>query len=262
VSRPANCRWLNVISCSDGDLKREDVSNEDLSDHDISDHDISGHDISGHDASGHDASGHDASGHDAVGMIELVERMTEAVPRESAGDSLTLPYDLRQKSRQRVCLDSGREAAILLSRGMRLVEGDCLRGADGTLVYVHVAPESVSTARTDDLLRLARACYHLGNRHVALQVGDGWLRYQPDHVLDEMVRGLGLHVTQEEVAFEPERGAYHGHGHADGHGHHSHGADDSAHTHFHSDSHSDEHAHDSDQEADEAPRLEGDRSPS
>ncbi len=259
MSRPANCRWLNVISCSDGDVKREDVSNEDLSGHNIS-----GHDISGHDISGHDISGHDASGHDAVGMIELVERMTEAVPRESARDSLTLPYDLRQKSRQRVCLDSGREAAIVLSRGARLVEGDCLRGAEGTLVYVHAAPESVSAARTDDLLRLARACYHLGNRHVALQVGDGWLRYQPDHVLDEMVRGLGLHVTQEEVAFEPERGAYHGHGHADGHGHHSHGADDSAHTHFHSDSHSDshEHAHDSAEEADEAPRFEGDRSQS
>lgn len=238
MSRPANCRWLNVISCSDGDLKREDVSNEDLS--------------------GHDVSGHNASGHDAVGMIELVERMTEAVPRESAGDSLTLPYDLRQKSRQRVCLDSGREAAILLSRGTRLVEGDCLRGTEGTLVYVHAAPESVSAARTDDLLRLARACYHLGNRHVALQVGDGWLRYQPDHVLDEMVRGLGLHVTQEEVAFEPERGAYHGHGHADGQGHHSHGADDSAHTRLHSH----EHAHDSDEEADEAPRFEGDPSPS
>jgi urease accessory protein len=74
------------------------------------------------------------------------------------------------------------------------------------------APEQVSVARTDDALLLARACYHLGNRHVALQITPGELRYLADHVLDDMVRGLGLAVTQESAPFEPEAGAYsHGH---------------------------------------------------
>ena len=64
---------------------------------------------------------------------------------------------------------------------------------------------------------LARAAYHLGNRHVALQVGSGWLRYLHDHVLDDMVRGLGFEVVVEEAPFEPEAGAYGGHGHSHSH---------------------------------------------
>lgn len=138
-----------------------------------------------------------------------------------AQDTLTLAYDLRQRSRQRVRLDGGRDAAIMLAPGTTLDDGDHLRAADGTVVRVCAALESLSTARTDDPLRLARACYHLGNRHVRLQVGAGWLRYQPDHVLDAMVRGLGLAVTTERARFEPERGAY------GGHGHHHHPADHS-----------------------------------
>ncbi|MFP6654208.1 MAG: urease accessory protein UreE [Myxococcota bacterium] len=142
-------------------------------------------------------------------MMELIEL------REDAGetsDCLTLPYDLRQKSRQRVQLDSGREAAVLLPHGSRLRQGDRLRSSEGDFVQVHAAAEALSTVRTDDLVLLARACYHLGNRHVPLQVGNGWLRYQPDHVLDDMIRGLGLEVTPAQVSFEPERGAYHDHG--------------------------------------------------
>jgi urease accessory protein len=63
--------------------------------------------------------------------------------------------------------------------------------------------------RTADLRWLARAAYHLGNRHVALQIGEGWLRYKHDHVLDEMLHGLGLKVAVEQAPFEPEAGAYH-----------------------------------------------------
>ncbi len=145
-------------------------------------------------------------------MLELIEKVREG----DEGDSLTLTFARRQKSRQRVDLDSGREAAILLPPGSSLADGDLLRSAEGTVVRVVAASETVSTARTDDPMLMARACYHLGNRHVALQVGSGWVRYQPDHVLDEMVRGLGLALAQESASFEPERGAYHGHPH--GHG--------------------------------------------
>ncbi len=144
-------------------------------------------------------------------MLELIEKVQCA---GAADDTLTLPFDLRQKSRQRVRLGSGRQAAVVLSPGTALGDGDWLRAADGTSVLVSAASEPVSMVRADDPVRLARACYHLGNRHVALQVGDGWARYQPDHVLDEMVRGLGLTVVRESACFEPERGAYHGHSHS------------------------------------------------
>jgi urease accessory protein len=161
-------------------------------------------------------------------MIELIERMQGG---GHADDSVTLPYELRQKIRQRLRLDSGREAALVLPPRTTLADGDRLRAVDGTTVRVVAASEDVSVARSDDPLRLARACYHLGNRHVPLQVGPGWARYQPDHVLDEMVRGLGLAVTRETLPFEPERGAYHAkatpaahgeHHHDHGHGHHHH----------------------------------------
>jgi urease accessory protein len=141
-----------------------------------------------------------------------------------ADDTLTLPFELRQKSRQRVRLASGCEAAVLLAPGTMLEDGDCLGSADGTVVRVRAAIETLSTARSDDPLCLARACYHLGNRHVRLQIGSGLVRYQPDHVLDEMVRGLGLTVRQEPARFEPERGAYGGHAHQHPHDH-THAAD-------------------------------------
>ncbi len=158
-------------------------------------------------------------------MLELIEK---APGGGEVDDTVTLSYELRQKSRQRVRLDSGRTAGIILPPGTRLDDGDRLRAADGTAVRVSAATEAVTTARTDDPLRLARACYHLGNRHVPLQVGPGWVRYQPDHVLDEMVHGLGLAVSHESARFEPEGGAYGKHPHrhdgadehATSHGHH------------------------------------------
>lgn len=132
--------------------------------------------------------------------------------RDDAAGTLTLPFELRQKSRLRTQLDDGREVALVLSRGPVLRDGDRLRTEDGTVLRVRSAPEDVSTARSKDALQLARACYHLGNRHVPLQIGDGWLRYARDHVLDAMVRELGLEIVPESVPFEPEGGAY-GHGH-------------------------------------------------
>ncbi|MFP6662921.1 MAG: urease accessory protein UreE [Deltaproteobacteria bacterium] len=156
-------------------------------------------------------------------MLNLTEKCaaTKAFDR-----TLTLSFERRQKSRQRVRLDDGGEAAIVLAPGLSLAEGDHLRASDGTIVRVHAGPEAVTVACAGDPLLLARACYHLGNRHVALQVGEGWVRYQPDHVLDAMVVGLGLAVTHENLPFEPEGGAYggqrlggnEGHNHAHGHG--------------------------------------------
>ena len=120
-------------------------------------------------------------------------------------------------------LDDGREAGIFLQRGRTLRDGDCLSDAEGlVMVRVLAAAERVSTVVGDDGPLLARACYHLGNRHVPLQIDSGRLRYRHDHVLDAMVRGLGLAVVVEDAPFDPEPGAYGGSAHTHGqpaHGH-------------------------------------------
>lgn len=143
-------------------------------------------------------------------MIEVHEIVREPL---AASEQLVLPFELRQRSRLRATTVSGTELALLLPRGTVLRDGDRLRAVNGLIVEVQSAPEAVTTARSDDATLFARACYHLGNRHVPLQVGPGWLRYLADHVLDQMVTELGLAAVHEQAAFEPEAGAYHRHGH-------------------------------------------------
>jgi len=145
-----------------------------------------------------------------------------APPPRLAELSLLLPFAERSKSRLRAVLDSGEEAGLFLERGSVLRHGDLLLTDDGRVVRVQAAPEEVSTVQTNDALLLARACYHLGNRHVPLQIGPGWLRYLHDHVLDDMLRGFGLEVSVARHPFEPEGGAYvtasHAHAHTHSHG--------------------------------------------
>ncbi len=131
-----------------------------------------------------------------------------APPGTESTRSLTLCYESRSKSRLLAKLDDGADVGLFLERGRVLRGGDVLTGPEGLAVLVRAAPEAVSVARSGDGLLLARACYHLGNRHVALQIAAGELRYLADPVLDGMVRGLGLAVQQETAPFEPESGAY------------------------------------------------------
>ena len=145
--------------------------------------------------------------------LALTEVLADDGPHDA---TLTLPFDARQKSRLLTRLDSGEPVGLFLPRGTVLRGGDRLRAADGRVVRVRAAREQVSTVGTPGSLQLLRAAYHLGNRHVPLQIGIGWLRYQRDHVLDALVESLGLEVGHEEVPFEPESGAYGG-------GHHHHG---------------------------------------
>jgi urease accessory protein len=149
-------------------------------------------------------------------MLTLKQRTSDS---RAADARLVLPFELRSKSRLRTVIDTGEEVAILLERGSILRGAEKLLADDGRVVEVVAAEEMVSTVRADDPWQLARISYHLGNRHVALQIGDGWLRYQHDHVLDEMVRGLGSQVEVEQAPFEPEAGAYgsHAHGHSSDH---------------------------------------------
>ena len=130
-------------------------------------------------------------------MLEIRERLApdESTGECPAGGTLTLAFDARQRSRQRVRLDDGREYALLLPRGTVLQHGDRLRDAHGRIVTVCAAKEAVSTAH--------------------------WLRYRHDHVLDDLAIRLGLTVTHEQARFEPESGAYDEGG---GHAHHHHPA--------------------------------------
>jgi urease accessory protein len=150
-------------------------------------------------------------------VLTFAERVpAHPVPEEDCSSSalptLTLPFDGRQKSRFRARLDDGREAAVMLPRGTVLRHGDVLVAEDGTRVSVHAEPERVSVATAADALSALRAAYHLGNRHVPLQIAEEQLIYRHDHVLDAMLEQLGVQVSERLLPFEPETGAY-GHSH-------------------------------------------------
>jgi urease accessory protein len=125
---------------------------------------------------------------------------------------LALPFDARQKSRQRAKLVSGEEVALKLPRGEILRGGDLVTASDGRVIEVVAVPERLLHIECEDL---ARAAYHLGNRHVPVQIGESFLRIAEDHVLEELLRKLGARVSHVEAPFEPEAGAYGG-------GHHQH----------------------------------------
>ncbi len=157
-------------------------------------------------------------------MLRITQRIERPDADSEVSTSLTLPLDQRLKARLRVILDNGQDAGLFLDRGPILRGGSFLRAEDGSIIRVEAAAEPVSVIRTGNGHLLSRACYHLGNRHAPLQILNGEVRYQHDHVLDDMMRGLGLEPQYAELPFEPEPGAYgeHESGHAHGHSH-SHG---------------------------------------
>lgn len=136
---------------------------------------------------------------------------------------LTLPFELRQKSRLLARMENGEEVALVLARGRVLRGGDRVTATDGREVEIVAAAEKLLHIESSELARVA---YHLGNRHVPLQVGRDFLRIAEDHVLEEMVRKLGARVSHVEAPFEPEAGAY-------GHRHDEMGHGGKIHDHFH-----------------------------
>ena len=152
-----------------------------------------------------------------------------------ATDSVALAYDERKRSRLKVTLASGAEAGIFLERGDHLHGGDKLIAEDGSaIVEILAAPEKLIEAVADSPLLFARAAYHLGNRHVPVHIlptdNGGKLRFQTDHVLADMARGLGCAISETEAPFQPESGAY------GGGGHHHHG-DEAEHADLHNPGH-------------------------
>jgi len=149
---------------------------------------------------------------------------------------LKLPFDSRQKSRLKTKLVSGEEVGLILPRGEILRGGDLVTASDGRVIEVVAEPEKLLHIETDSLPKVA---YHLGNRHVAVQVGQTFLRIAEDHVLEEMLKKMGAKVSRVEAPFEPEAGAYAG-------GHHQHdemGHGGKIHDHHHDHDHDHDHKH-------------------
>ncbi len=153
-------------------------------------------------------------------MITFNEVVASDMP---ADYRVELSYHQRVKGRLRVQIAADLDAGIVSSRGEELRHGDKLADASGNILEILAIDEPVSVAQTDSELLFCRACYHVGNRHAEVQIEAGRLVYLRDHVLDEMLNRLGLEVTEQQLPFSPESGAYsegHSHSHSDHHTQH------------------------------------------
>jgi urease accessory protein len=152
--------------------------------------------------------------------MTLTEQSTRLVVEKRLEDSyalarpaaqLTLSYELRQKSRYHVTLDTGEEVGLSLPKGSVLRNGDLLEADNGLIIEVKAANEELSAAFTTNPLLLLRACYHLGHRHVPIQITESRVSYLHDDELDDMLREIGLEVVNYTGPFEPEIGTPHAH---------------------------------------------------
>lgn len=173
-------------------------------------------------------------------MLEIKSKLkiARAAYKVEVKGQLRLPFESRQKSRLKTKLVSGEEVALMLPRGEILRGGDLVTASDGRVIEVVAEPERLLHIES---AALAKVAYHLGNRHVPVQVGKDFLRIAADHVLEEMVQKLGAKVSAVQAPFEPEAGAYAGgHQHDEmGHGGkiHDHGHDHDHHHHDHDHKH-------------------------
>ena len=146
-------------------------------------------------------------------MIEIYERLGTGLD-QTIDAHLILDHLQRDKGRLRTVTSDGMEARLFLTRGKPLQVGELLRSQCGKTLRVEGAEEPVISASCDDWSLFSRACYHLGNRHVKVEIGQRRLRISADHVLEEMLQLLGLETKRENAIFMPEAGAYsHGHHH-------------------------------------------------
>lgn len=158
-------------------------------------------------------------------MLQAFERLDHT--HDAITDSITLDQDTRKKARIKGITDKGQEIGIFMERGHPLLIGEVLKTECGLLIEIKGQAEAVSTAVGSDWLTFSKVCYHLGNRHTSLQVGELWVRFKPDNVLEELAEKYGLSIDKTPAIFEPENGAYakkangHAHSHSDDgrHGH-------------------------------------------
>jgi urease accessory protein len=162
-------------------------------------------------------------------MLQTAKLITQGAGLAAAllkrASTLELDWDTRQKSRFEATDSAGRSLGVFLPRGTVVRGGDVLVADDGSLVRVMAAPQPVlkitHCTKHGTPYDLIRAAYHLGNRHVPIELKPDHLKIEPDHVLADMLRAMHLIVHAVEEAFEPENGAYAsgGHGHSHDHGH-------------------------------------------
>lgn len=151
-------------------------------------------------------------------------------PAAEATATVTLDFDARHRRRIRLTTDTGEDVLLDLPHAVAMADGDGLRLEDGRWLRVIAATEALIEVRGPTPHTLMRIAWHIGNRHLAAEIGYGAIRIRPDHVIEAMLRGLGGIVEHVEAPFQPEGGAYgghaggqeHGHGHAHPHGHHDH----------------------------------------
>ncbi len=155
----------------------------------------------------------------------------------TAADTIVLDYEGRHRRRVAMTATRGTQFLLDLPEAVALRGGDALILEDGRLIEIIAAPEELAEIRCPDARQLARVAYHIGNRHVQAEIMAKGIRIRRDHVLEDMVRGLGAKVMHIEAPFEPDTGAYeapeaahvhHGHAH---HGHDHHAHDHHAHEH-------------------------------
>ncbi len=160
------------------------------------------------------------SGHGAA-VFPVLKRAVEAAasgswPFDEASDSVTLAFDDRHRRRIRMTTDSGDDVLLDLADAVALSDGDGLRLEDGSWVTVLAAPEALLEAIPDSQYHLVRLAWHIGNRHLQAELLSDRIRIRPDHVIADMLRGLGAEVSEVMAPFQPEGGAYEGANHSHG----------------------------------------------
>lgn len=147
-------------------------------------------------------------------MLEVYQRLGIHCD-EAVYTQVALNHEQRNKGRLKLFGKNGEEIRVFLERGKPLLVGEYLKSECGKYIKIEGQVELITEAACDDWHSFSKACYHLGNRHVKVQIGERCLRITPDHVLEEMLQNLGLTLVTKETIFLPESGAYkdahHGH---------------------------------------------------
>jgi urease accessory protein len=142
-----------------------------------------------------------------------VHRPAGLWPKEKAAGALTLDFDARHRRRIRLTTDQGEDVLLDLPKSVPMADGDGLQLEDRRWLKVQAAAEPIVEVRHKDPDQLMRLAWHLGNRHLPTEIRNQVLRIRPDHVIEEMLYGLGADLVKVQAPFQPEGGAYSSHGH-------------------------------------------------
>jgi urease accessory protein len=161
-------------------------------------------------------------------------------PAEEAKAAVTLDFDARFRRRMMLTTDTGEEVLLDLAKPVAMAGGDGLKLDDGGWLKVEAAPEELIEVRASSPHALLRLAWHLGNRHLPAEIRADTILIRPDHVIEDMLKGLGADIARVTRPFQPEGGAYGDPATPGGHHHHGHDHD---HDHGHSHSHDHDHDH-------------------